>query len=83
MLPSPQHPSIGTSLRTRRHQEHQHLTDTKLVHERYLKNNRIYNDYQADDPKKHWLMETNPQVLSEENIAVVDEVFRNRCHDYD
>jgi len=37
-----------------------------------------FNRHQADDPKKHWLMETSPKVLSEENIAVVDEVFRNR-----
>jgi len=37
-----------------------------------------FNRHKADDPKKHWLMETSPKVLSEENIAVVDEVFRNR-----
>jgi len=37
-----------------------------------------FNRHQADDPKKHWLMETNPKVLSTENIEAVDEVFRNR-----
>jgi len=37
-----------------------------------------FNRHQADDPKKHWLIETNPKILSKENIEVVDEVFRNR-----
>jgi len=37
-----------------------------------------FNRDKADDPKKHWLMETNPKVLSEENIEKIDEVFRNR-----
>jgi len=37
-----------------------------------------FNRHQADDPKKHWLMETNPKVLTDKNIEVVDEVFRNR-----
>lgn len=37
-----------------------------------------FNRHEADDPKKHWLMETNPKVLTDKNIEVVDEVFRNR-----
>lgn len=31
-----------------------------------------------DDPKKHWLMETQPRTMSNETIELVDEVFRNR-----
>jgi len=37
-----------------------------------------FNRHKADDPKKHWLMETSPKLLSKENEEKVDEIFRNR-----
>ena len=33
---------------------------------------------QADDPKKHWLLQTEPRHMSNKTVELVDEVFRNR-----
>ena len=37
-----------------------------------------FNRHKANDPPKHWLVETNPKTLTKETVEVIDEVFRNR-----
>lgn len=37
-----------------------------------------FNREEEDDPKKHWLMETQPRRMSNQTMEMVDEVFRNR-----
>jgi len=40
--------------------------------------NPAFNRHQADDTKKHWLIETEPRQMSNQSIEMVDEIFRNR-----